>query len=155
LPRAADVVVRLLGSTMSEVRSIAREQAGLSPLDYKDPPNVQWVQLAVAGLSDLRLYPAPILFSMKSFELVQASVFQVSRAPGMLIVYLGCLLLIIGVFAMFYVRDRRIWIWLKRDGDAGGTQILAAMTSQKRTLDFNREFDRFRKALNRLDLRKE
>jgi len=155
LPRAADVVVRLLGSSMSEVRAVSREQAGLPPLDFKDPSNVQWVQLAVAGLSDLRLYPAPILFSMKSFELVQASVFQVSRAPGMLIVYLGCLLLVIGVFAMFYVRDRRIWIWLKRDGDAGGTQILAAMTSQKRTLDFNREFDRFRMALNRLDLRKE
>jgi len=28
---------------------------------------------------------------------------------------------------------------------------LAAMTSQKRTLDFNREFDRFKQALMRLN----
>jgi cytochrome c biogenesis protein len=155
LPRAADVVVRLLGSSMTELRDIARERAQLEPVDAANPEQVRWVQLAVAALSDLKMYPAPILFSMQSFDLVQASVFQVSRAPGTWIVYLGCLLLTIGVFTMFYVRDRRIWVWLKRSDATQGTEVLAAMTSQKRTLDFNREFERFKQALNRLDLRKE
>ncbi len=155
LPRAADVVIRLLGSTMSELRGVARERAGLPALDPNEPDNVQWVQLAVGALSDLRFYPAPILFSMKSFDLVQASVFQISRAPGMLPVYFGSLLLVIGIFAMFYVRDRRIWVWLKRNDQADGTHVLAAMTSQKRTLDFNREFERFKQALSRLDMKKE
>jgi cytochrome c biogenesis protein len=72
-----------------------------------------------------------------------------------LTVYLGCLLLTLGVFAMFYVRDRRIWVWLKREPGEQSTQVLAAMTSQKRTLDFNREFERFKQALSRLDMRKE
>ncbi len=153
--RAADVIVRLLGSSVSELRGIARERVGLEPIDPTLPENVRWTQLAVASLSDLSFYPAPILFSMKSFDLVQASVFQVSRAPGMLTVYLGCLLLTIGVFAMFYVRDRRIWVWLKREPGQESTQVLAAMTSQKRSLDFNREFDRFKQALSRLDMRKE
>lgn len=155
LPRAADVVIRLLSSTMTELRGVARERSGLPALSPTDMDNAQWVQLAVGALSDLRFYPAPILFSMKSFDLVQASVFQISRAPGMLTVYLGCLLLVIGIFAMFYVRDRRIWVWLKRTDQTDGTHVLAAMTSQKRTLDFNREFDRFKQALNRLDMRKE
>ena len=155
LPRAADVVIRLLGSTMSELRGVARERAGLPALDPNEPDNVQWVQLAVGALSDLRFYPAPILFSMKSFDLVQASVFQISRAPGMLPVYFGSLLLVIGIFAMFYVRDRRVWVWLKRNDQADGTHVLAAMTSQKRTLDFNREFERFKQALSRLDMKKE
>jgi cytochrome c biogenesis protein len=153
--RAADVIMRLLGSSMAEMRAIARERAGMDPVDPTLPDNVRWNQLAVAALSDLHFYPAPVLFSMKSFDLVQASVFQVSRAPGMLTVYLGCLLLTIGVFAMFYVRDRRIWVWLKREPGQEGTKVLAAMTSQKRTLDFNREFERFKQALSRLDLRKE
>jgi len=153
--RAADVIVRLLGSSMTELRDIARERAGLEPIDPSQPDNVRWVQLAVAALSDLSFYPAPVLFSMQSFDLVQASVFQVSRAPGMLTVYLGCLLLTLGVFAMFYVRDRRIWIWLKREPGQSGTHVLAAMTSQKRSLDFNREFERFKQALSRLDMRKE
>ncbi len=155
LPRAADVVIRLLGSTMTELRGVARERAGLPALDPNEPENVQWVQLAVGALSDLRFYPAPILFSMKSFDLVQASVFQISRTPGMLPVYFGSLLLVIGVFAMFYVRDRRIWVWLKRNDQVDGTYVLAAMTSQKRTLDFNREFERFKQALSRLDMKKE
>jgi cytochrome c biogenesis protein len=155
LPRAADVVIRLLGSTMTELRGVARERAGLTVLDPNEPDNVQWVQLAVGALSDLQFYPAPILFSMKSFDQVQASVFQISRAPGVFPVYFGSLLLVIGIFAMFYVRDRRIWVWLKRNDQAEGTHVLAAMTSQKRTLDFNREFARFKQALSRLDMKNE
>ena len=73
--------------------------------------------------------------------------FQVSRTPGKRAVYLGSLLLVLGVFAMFYIRDRRIWIWVKPQD--GGSGILAAMTSQKRTLDFNQEFERFKAALLR------
>ena len=155
LQRAADVIVRLLGSTMSELRGITRERIGLAPIDPGEPENIRWVQLSVAALSDLQFYPAPMIMTMTSFDLVQASVFQVSRAPGMWIVYLGCLLLTIGIFAMFYVRDRRVWVWLKKDSEHNQTQVLAAMTSQKRTLDFNREFERFALALNRLNKRKE
>jgi len=52
---------------------------------------------------------------------------------------------------MFYVRDRRVWVWLRPAEGTSGTRVLAAMTSQKRTLDFNREFDRFKQALSRLN----
>jgi len=52
---------------------------------------------------------------------------------------------------MFYVRDRRIWVWLRPIEHAGGTSVLAAMTSQKRTLDFNREFEQLQLALARLN----
>ena len=62
--------------------------------------------------------------------------------------YLGSLFLIIGVFAMFYIRDRRIWVWI-RPADNEGSQVLAAMTSQRRNLDFNQEFQRFRQAFSR------
>jgi cytochrome c biogenesis protein len=90
------------------------------------------------------------MLTLKSFNHVQASVFQVSRTPGKLIVYVGCLFLVLGVFTMFYVRDRRIWVWLRPAEQSDGTRVLAAMTSQKRTLDFNREFDRFKAALSKL-----
>ena len=52
---------------------------------------------------------------LTDFKQVQASVFQVARAPGKNIVYLGCLLLIVGIFAMLYVRERRLWVWLAQD----------------------------------------
>ena len=70
---------------------------------------------------------------------VQASVFQVARAPGKNVVYLGCALLILGVFAMLYVRDRRIWIWLTPAGSAASHAQMALSTNRK-TLDGEREF---------------
>jgi len=70
---------------------------------------------------------------------VQASVFQVARAPGRNIVYLGCALLILGIFAMLYVRERRLWVWLAPQG--AGTQATMALSSNRQTMDTDREFD--------------
>ena len=152
--RAADIIARLLSSSVAELYRLTRERAGLTPIG-STPEQLEkaenWSRLAVAALSDLAFYPAPVLFTLKSFDHVQASVFQVSRTPGKLIVYVGCLLLVLGVFTMFYVRDRRIWVWLRPTEHAGGTRVLAAMTSQKRTLDFNREFEQLQLALARLN----
>jgi len=145
LERAADVVVRLLGASVAELRTLERQQAQLPPV-AQDEASAQWSRLSVAALSDLSVYPAPAFFSLSDFKQLQASVFQVSRTPGKTIVYIGCLLLILGVFSMFYIRDRRVWAWVRPSGD-GGSDVLAAMTSQRRTLDFNQEFERLRQAL--------
>ena len=60
-------------------------------------------------------------------------------------VYLGSLLLVLGVFAMFYIRDRRIWIWVKpQDGGSPGRHDIA-----EACLDFNQEFEQFKAALLR------
>jgi cytochrome c biogenesis protein len=68
-------------------------------------------------------------------------VFQVARAPGKSVVYTGCLLLIIGIFAMLYVRERRLWIWLEPRGDDGsGSDATMAFSVNRRTIDSDREF---------------
>ncbi|AEG67814.1 cytochrome c biogenesis protein [Ralstonia solanacearum Po82] len=80
------------------------------------------------------------------FQQVQASVFQLTRAPGKNIVYLGSLLLVLGVFSMFYVRERRWWLWIRPQagGSAHGAHVLTAMSTARRTLDFDREFERLK-----------
>ena len=96
---------------------------------------------AVLALSDINLYPVPLAFELKDFQQVQASVFQVTRSPGRNIVYLGCALLIIGVFAMLYVRERRLWVWLapeKTNGAASAATL--ALSSNRKTMDADREF---------------
>ena len=65
--------------------------------------------------------------------------FQVTRSPGKPVVYFGCLLLVLGVFSMFYIRERRLWVWIKDDAD-GGADALMAMSTQRKTLDFEHEF---------------
>jgi cytochrome c biogenesis protein len=95
---------------------------------------------AVMALSDSFFYPAPMTFLLKDFEHVQASVFQVARAPGQSIVYLGCFLLILGVFVMLYVRERRVWIWLAPSGE-GHAHASMALSSNRKTMESDQEFE--------------
>ena len=137
--------------TLLELRNIAREENGLAPIDYSADNaeyEEQWVQLALLAFANLPDYPAPIVISLDSFDQVQASVFQVARSPGMYIVYTGSLLLTIGIFVMIYIRDRRIWVWVRPDEK--GSILTAAMTSQRRNLDFQQEFQRIQAAFSRL-----
>jgi cytochrome c biogenesis protein len=136
--RAGEVLVRILNGTLFELMQITRLQAGLKPLEPSEKTQAFMTQ-AVLALSDAHLYPAPMAFQLKDFTQVQASVFQVARAPGRNIVYLGCLLLIIGIFAMLYVRDRRVWVWLSPRDD-GTTQASMALSTNRQTLDSDREF---------------
>ncbi|HEY9281716.1 MAG TPA: cytochrome c biogenesis protein ResB, partial [Eoetvoesiella sp.] len=143
--------VPMIQLSLAELRDIARTNAGQAPVDNAGPnasAQARWTQLALLALANLPDYPAPVFMSLKSFEHVEASVFQVARSPGKNTVYLGCIFLVLGVFSMFYIRDRRIWVWVKPHEQ--GSELLAAMTSQRRTLDFNHEFERFKEAFKRL-----
>lgn len=142
--RAGDVLVRILNGTLFELLQLSREKAGLAPLP-RDEPAQRFMTQAVISLSDTFFYPAPMAFQLADFTHVQASVFQVARAPGKTVVYLGCLLLIIGVFAMLYVRERRLWVWLAPAGQ--GAQASMALSTNRKTLDADREFDQLKTRL--------
>jgi cytochrome c biogenesis protein len=143
--------VPMIQLTLTELRDIERVKAGLAPVDYRGAGGLKaekWIQTALLALANLPDYPSPVFMSLKSFDHVQASVFQVARSPGTKIVYLGAILLVLGVFSMFYIRERRIWVWIKPDGS--GSTLQAAMTSQRRNIDFQREFEVFKEAVKRL-----
>jgi cytochrome c biogenesis protein len=139
--RAGEVLVRILNGALFELAQASRQQAGLAPLP-RDEKTQAFMTQAVLALSDAFAYPAPIAFQLQDFKQVQASVFQVTRSPGHLIVYLGCALLILGVFAMLYVRERRLWVWLSPQG--AGSQARMALSSNRKLLEVDREFDRLR-----------
>jgi len=75
-------------------------------------------------------------------------VFQVARAPGQNLVYLGAVLLIIGVFAMLYIKERRLWIWLEpAPGGQEHTRVRMALSSTRESPDTQTEFAQLRRAL--------
>ncbi len=139
--RASEVLVRILNGTLFELAQLSREKAGLPPLP-RDDSTQQFMARSVLSLSDSFYYPAPMTFQLKDFEHVQASVFQVARAPGQTIVYLGCVLLIVGIFAMLYVRERRVWVWLAPAAD--GSQASMALSSNRKTMEADQEFDQLK-----------
>ena len=119
-------------------------------LSGKRAPRLPQLKFAVLALGDVPFYPAPMTFQLQDFKHVQASVFQVARAPGKKVVYLGCALLILGIFAMLYIRERRLWVWLApteaQDGDEQAKATMALSTNRK-TMDGDREFEKLREKL--------
>jgi cytochrome c biogenesis protein len=143
---ASTTLVRILNGAMLELWNVSRERAGLKPLTAEVESARNFITQAVLSISDAAFYPAPMILTLQTFEQRQASVFQVTRTPGRNVVYLGCVLLIVGVFAMLYIRERRLWVWLQDEG-AQGTRLSMAMSSTRHTLDTDREFDRLRDAV--------
>jgi cytochrome c biogenesis protein len=144
--RTSSTLVRILNGTVFELMNLSREKAKLPALTTETESTRNFMTQAVLSMSDAALYPVPVALMLDGFEQRQASVFQVTRTPGRNVVYLGCALLIVGVFAMLYIRERRLWVWLHSD-DAGGTRVRMALSSTRHTLDTDAEFDRVRAAV--------
>ncbi|RFP10168.1 MULTISPECIES: cytochrome c biogenesis protein ResB [unclassified Duganella] len=142
--KAADVFMKILNGSLWDLWQAARAKDGLEPVSA-DENHARFLQLATNALSDAFFYGAPVYLQLDDFTQVQASVFQVTRSPGKKVVYLGCVFLVLGVFSMFYIRERRLWVWIKDDGN--GAEALMAMSTQRKTLDFEREFETLKEKL--------
>ena len=146
--KAADIFMKIFNGSLWELWQLAREKDGLPPVAM-DEKQGRFLQLAANAMADAFFYEAPVMLQLQSFDQVKASVFQVTRSPGKNIVYLGCLLLVLGVFAMLYVRERRLWVWI-RSSETGQGHALMAMSTQRRSLDFDKEFERIKASLTRV-----
>ncbi|HEU4373693.1 MAG TPA: cytochrome c biogenesis protein ResB [Telluria sp.] len=136
--KAANMFLKMLNGTLWELWQAARERAGLAPAT-PDDNHARFLQMSINALSDSFFYGAPVYLQLDEFVEVKASVLQVSKSPGKKVVYLGCVFLVLGVFSMFYIRERRLWVWVS---DApGGARALMAMSTQRKTLDFEHEFN--------------
>ena len=136
--KAANIFMKILNGSMWELWQAARERDGIAPA-AADERQGRFLQLATNALSDSFFYGAPVYLQLDEFVEVKASVLQVTRSPGKLVVYFGCVLLTLGVFAMFYIRERRLWVWVS--DRPGGASALMAMSTQRKTLDFENEFN--------------
>ena len=136
--KTSEVLIRILNGVLYELAQSSTTE-GVSP-SLRDKPD--WLNQAVLALSDAKAYPAPMIFQLKDFTQVQASVFQVAKAPGQTIVYTGAVLLIIGVFFMLFVRERRVWVWVKPAGES--TDISMAYATNRKTMQSDQEFERLR-----------
>ncbi|MDP3844599.1 MAG: cytochrome c biogenesis protein ResB [Oxalobacteraceae bacterium] len=146
--KAADIFMKILNGSMWELWQAAREKDGLKPIEATDT-HARFLQLSTSALSDAFFYGAPVYLQLQGFEEIKASVFQVTRSPGKKVVYFGCLLLTLGVFSMFYIRERRLWVWLK-DRDAGSVALMA-MSSQRKTLDFENDYRTLKQQMTQPD----
>ena len=70
----------------------------------------QWFEDMITVLNGLPNYGPPMYFELESFKHIESTGLQITKSPGKDIVYFGSVLLIIGVFFLFYVRQKRVWL---------------------------------------------
>jgi cytochrome c biogenesis protein len=71
---------------------------------------------------------------------VYATGLQVAKDPGVWTVYIGCILMLIGLYVAFFLSHRRVWVYIVRDEAADRCQILVCGASSKNKLAFEKEF---------------
>ncbi|MCB2425937.1 cytochrome c biogenesis protein ResB [Methylophaga pinxianii] len=111
-------------------------------MDGVDPQTVTndqllFLQDTVDAIGTLSRYGSPVFLHLTDFEHIQSTGLQIARAPGKNVVYFGCALLIIGVFLLFYLPQRRLWAWVEKTTEQ--TEIILAGSTNRNA----REFDMF------------
>ncbi len=140
------MTMQLIGSILCQLYENTDIYAGDDTTKNDAEISSSWIHLATMAISDLaKLDQSLILFSLENFEHRQASIFQINRIFGERFVYIGFALMITGIFLMFYIRNIRIWLFIKSDNN-GGNIVYMAMNEGKHDRCFN-EFERFKKAL--------
>ena len=138
--KAAQTYLKILELSTHEAYRIAQQQAG-APEPETDEASGWFIRDSLNSLSDIFFYGAPVYLQLASYDQINASGVQLTRSPGKNIVYGGSALLVLGVFAMFYIRERRLWLLVKPG------QVLLAMSSNRKTLDFETEFERHKQQI--------
>ncbi|MCN4143824.1 MAG: cytochrome c biogenesis protein ResB [Thiohalomonas sp.] len=148
------VLQTILGTVYIEVL----QKDGIDISKNITPAQEQYYDDLVHTMGILANYNAPFFLQIKSFEHKEASGFQITKSPGKDLVYLGCVLLCIGIVLMFYIAHKRIWIIIEPEsaaqtgaesGDESGTMIIAAGSGDRHQKEFALEFQAFSQLLDK------
>lgn len=86
----------------------------------------------------------------RSFEVsvkqMYATGLQVAKDPGVWIVYLGCALMLLGLYMAFFVSHRRLWLLVTIDGSTADVSL--AGNTNKNRQGFSRQFRQLEETLD-------
>lgn len=140
--QAAQTYLKLLNRAALEGYQMSRAQRTLPPAAENQTTAV-FIQDSLNAMNDLFFYGTPYYFQLKNYTLKQASGFQLTRSPGQNWVYFGSVLLVLGIFAMFYIKERRVWLLIK----PAQHEVLLAMSSNRKNMDLDQDFARMQQQL--------
>lgn len=107
--------------------------------------HAQFALHAVNAISTLALNDAPVFLHLEAIEPVNMSGLQLTRSPGKHLVYLGALLLVMGIYFMFYIRAQRVWLLFL------GHEMLFAMSGGRHNATLSLDFERHLTCLRALN----
>ena len=142
--KAAQTYLKIISGATLEAYKLGLERAGLKAGEPDSNTQI-FLQESLNAMSDLFFYGAPFYLQLDEFQQRQASGLQLTRSPGKNLVYGGSVLLVLGIFAMIYIRERRIWMLIKPTNE-----VLFTMSANRKNRDLDMEFEQYREQLRRL-----
>lgn len=142
---AARTYIRMINLAAFEAYNLSLA-ADKKPLLVNNVETQTLIQDSLNAFSDMFFFGTPYYLQLAQFEHKEASGLQLTKSPGQKWVYLGSSLLVLGIFAMMYIRERRIWLLLKPENQ----QVHFAMSSNRKNLDFEQEFNLYREQIKSL-----
>ncbi|WP_414041156.1 cytochrome c biogenesis protein ResB [Acidithiobacillus sp. M4-SHS-6] len=104
-----------------------------------------FLQASLKAMQELRIYPLPFLTVFHHYDLHWSAGLEITRYPGMKIIYIACFALVLGIFILFYVPRRRIWIRIEED--KGKSRITLFADSSRNEEDFHRDMEQLNERL--------
>lgn len=142
-----DILQKVMGNLYLELL----EEEGINISEGVNQADAQFFNDAYSAMGDLQAYGSNLYLQLEDFEHIQASGLQITRSPGKDMFYLGCVMLIAGIFMMFYIQHYRIWAWIGCNDK--GVEIIFAGSSNRHERDFAMDFERLRDRMaNRLGI---
>jgi cytochrome c biogenesis protein len=89
----------------------------------------------------------PYRFLIREIAPKYYSGLQVTKDPGVPLVWVGCVLMIIGFYLTFFLSHRRLWVRLSPKGK--GTLLEIAGFSHRNRMGFEQEFEKMVNALQK------
>ena len=136
----------ILRKTLGNLYLGILEQEGIKVAEGVSKADSEFFDDALTVLGGINVYGSPFYLEMTDFEHIQASGLQIARAPGKEIIVFGCVMLIIGIFIMFYIQQRRCWVWVGNKS-ASGVEVIFAGSCNRNEHDFAQEFTKLKQRL--------
>ena len=105
---------------------------------------------AFANFPDFHKKPdLPYLVELVHFSPLYYTGLQVTRDPGVWVVWVGCALIILGIYLAFFIFHRRVWLTIEEKN--GNAKAVLAGTSNKNKTGFASEFTRLYEKLKTVE----
>lgn len=97
-----------------------------------------WIFLNFPDAHTIQGRGTKYVLRLLSYQAVPYTGLQVTRDPGVNVVWLGCFLLTAGLFFTFFVFHKRVWVRLE-PGESG-TEVVIGGNTNKNVIAFEKEF---------------
>jgi cytochrome c biogenesis protein len=120
------------------IPNIAGGRPGAKMARFLGNSHMDFYVLAAAPNRD-RMRGGPVYFRIKDTNILEYTGLQVAYDPGVPIVWLGCIVMMLGLGFAFFVAHQRVWIRVDLDTDE--TAVLIAGTSNRNPASFEKGFE--------------